>query len=62
MGFKDILVGVNLATFGAIFLLFAIALLMLNFGNYIIIIIGGVLFIFGIALMFYGRNKTRGYR
>jgi hypothetical protein len=61
MGFIHVLVGLLLAIFGA-------ELLILGLGSFdflggiVFMIIGSVLSIFAIALMLYGRNKTRGNR
>ncbi len=60
MGFKDILIGVIIAIVGTGLLFLAIGMIILNFGNPIVLAIGGILFIFALVLRVYGRNKTRG--
>ena len=61
MEFKYIYLGVILAIIGTWFSSFAMGMITFSFA-FIILRIGDILFIFGIVLMNYGRNRTRGYR
>jgi uncharacterized membrane protein YeaQ/YmgE (transglycosylase-associated protein family) len=60
MRLKDVIVGVILAFIGLWLSSFVIGMMTFSFGTFIILVIGDILFLFGIVLMNYGRNITRG--